>query len=408
MKMRRAAPRRPSAVIACVLTGLLAAAAAAGCGAPQAGIQALPAVTITAQPQLSVPVPSSGGTWAVVPMGKSGTNLFWELFMQPAGTARWALATPPGVADNGGLIAAAGGGQWLTAGFRPSQRLTFSPLAATANAGRTWSALPGVLPAGLAADPDALAAGPGGKLLALTQVDGGTVYSSDGGRWAGFTTGASLARQPAARACGVSRLTAVTIAADGTPFAGAECRKSGTIGIFSFAGSSWQPTGPVLPPSLRSATVRVLRLTTATAGTASVLAASAGTRRWIIGAWAGGAPSGGAPAGGRAQHWTQTMPLEIGAAQVLTAAPGPEGELYVLLRSAGTNRLKMCQTQGSLWQCSSTVPAGTATIVPGAAGPAEALAVQGGQLTVWSETAGDHAWKVIQTINVSIPYGSAG
>ena len=51
---------------------------------------------------------ADGGTWAIVAMGgpAAGENQFWELLARPAGSTRWELVTPPGVADNGGLVAA--------------------------------------------------------------------------------------------------------------------------------------------------------------------------------------------------------------------------------------------------------------------------------------------------------------
>ena len=103
------------------------------------------------------------GTWAVVPMG--GSPAFWQLLRYPARGNGWSLVTPPGVADNGGLVLADLGGQSLVAGFRPSEDLAFSPLATTEDGGKTWS--PGILDAGLADVPDALAAGADGHLLAL-------------------------------------------------------------------------------------------------------------------------------------------------------------------------------------------------------------------------------------------------
>ena len=75
---------------------------------------------------------------------------FWQLFVRPATASRWSLVTPPGVADNGGLVAA-GGGTSLVVGFRPSQNLVFSPLATSTDAGRNWT--PGLLDAGLADTP---------------------------------------------------------------------------------------------------------------------------------------------------------------------------------------------------------------------------------------------------------------
>ena len=70
------------------------------------------------------------------------------------------------MADNGGLVAA-GGGAYLVAGFRPSQNLAFSPLATSTDTGRNWT--PGLLDAGLADTPGAIAVGPSGRTLALLQ-----------------------------------------------------------------------------------------------------------------------------------------------------------------------------------------------------------------------------------------------
>ena len=110
---------------------------------------------------LSAPLPAAmttgTGTWAVVPMGHLGDllNTFWQVFYRPNGGSRWALVTPPGVADNGGLVAHDEGAGSLTIGFQPSQNLLISPLAYTSDLGRTWS--PGLVPQPLARHPDALA-----------------------------------------------------------------------------------------------------------------------------------------------------------------------------------------------------------------------------------------------------------
>ncbi len=156
---QKAGPRRGAAALICA-AGILTA----GCGAVQAGH---PAVTPTvAPPSLTTSLVTTAGTWAVVPMG--GSPAFWQLVRYPAVGSRatgWSLVTPPGVADNGGLVLADLGGQSLVAGFRPSEDLVYSPLATTADAGRTWS--PGILDASLADVPDALAAGADGHLLAL-------------------------------------------------------------------------------------------------------------------------------------------------------------------------------------------------------------------------------------------------
>ena len=87
---------------------------------------------------LTTSIATVGSTWAVVVMGDpaSQSGAFWQLVTLPHGSTQWALVTPPGVADNGGLVAAAdpSAGPLLRVAFRPSQNLTFSPLASTSNA----------------------------------------------------------------------------------------------------------------------------------------------------------------------------------------------------------------------------------------------------------------------------------
>ena len=114
-----------------VVTALLIA----GCGSRPAS-QARPAAV--PPPQLATAVTTAAGTsWAIVVMGGSSSQHddFWQLFARPAGAAKWRQVTPAGVADNGGLVAGVTGTGTLVAGFRPSQELSFSPLAATADSG---------------------------------------------------------------------------------------------------------------------------------------------------------------------------------------------------------------------------------------------------------------------------------
>ena len=96
---------------------------------------------------------------------------FWQVFVRPTATGGWRQVTPPGVADNGGLVVASPGSGSLVTAFRPSQHLTYTPLAASTDNGANWSSA-GPLNASLASAADALAAGPNGQLMALTS--GGT------------------------------------------------------------------------------------------------------------------------------------------------------------------------------------------------------------------------------------------
>ena len=134
------AARVASASASVALAALLALAVTA-CGskaAPPTAATAGAGITI---PALTTSLAAPGGTgWAVVEMGGSAAqyNNFWELFSRTAG-GTWKLATPPGVASNGGLIAAVTGPGSLLTAFRPSQDLTFSPLALTPDGGAHWT-----------------------------------------------------------------------------------------------------------------------------------------------------------------------------------------------------------------------------------------------------------------------------
>src|SRR6201996_4379493 len=188
---------------------------------------------------------TSGATWATMPMGAAaGPNQFWELFTRPAGSPRWALHTPPDVATNGALVLA-GRGSTLLAGIRPSIDLTFSPIASTADGGRSWA--PGSPQTGLAGRPDALAAAPDGHLIADGQDNQISVLAPHGVTWSRLTSKNALA---GATGCGLTAVTAVAYTPTGTALAGGNCGQAGLAGIFARTGTGWQggrppPAGPL-------------------------------------------------------------------------------------------------------------------------------------------------------------------
>ena len=150
-----------AALLACA--GLACAGLIAGCGSHPAGVTGAGPQPPTAP--LSTSLITAQGAWAVAVVGgPDAGSEFWQLFFRPATSAHWSLVTPQGVADNGGMVAA-GGGAYLVVGFRPSQNLTFSPLATSTDTGRNWT--PGLLDARLADTPGAIAVGPSGRTLAL-------------------------------------------------------------------------------------------------------------------------------------------------------------------------------------------------------------------------------------------------
>ena len=191
-----ARPRRPGRRSAGTAALLAGAVLLAGCASPaRPGTSPPPAAA--AVPLATSMTAADGGTWAIVAMGgpAAGKNQFWELLARPAGSTQWELATPPGVADNGGLVASGGSGS-LTVAFRPSQGLTFSPLATTSDNGTTWGT--GLIDAPVAAAPDALADN-GLNMLAL--LSDGTIDQAGpaGTSWTRLAPPGAVATSPAGR-----------------------------------------------------------------------------------------------------------------------------------------------------------------------------------------------------------------
>ncbi len=309
--------------------------------------------------------------------------------------------TPPGVADNGGLVAAAGTGKSLTVGFRPSQYLTFSPLAATTTAGSSWTGLTAELPGGFAAVPDALAIQPNGNLVGLTATGGGTLYTStsEAANWSALTSRQKLAAGTAASACGVTALTAVTFTSSGTTLAGAACGHPGTAGVFaSSSGGTWQAAGPAVPAGLRGARVRVIRLTTTASGTSTLFTATEGGRTSVLAGWTHG----------HAANWSLSSPLAVGSGRVLTSGPGTGTEMYVLLHTATGTRLEVTAGPGQPWQELAGPPSGTAAVVLGPGLQVQALTTAGSKFTDWTSAPGAQSWTRGKTVTVSVPSGSSG
>jgi hypothetical protein len=390
------------------LAGLALAAAVAvalslgGCASvPSGRSDATPRPTPPAPlPGLATSLVTAGGTWATAVMGGSAAteNNFWQLFVRPAGSAAWRLATPPGVASNGGLVAAGLGGRSLLAGFRPSQDLVFSPLASTGDDGASWSS--GVLDADLANVPDALAAAPGGaRLLAL--LSGGRIDQAGraAATWSRLSSLRSLAASAAGRRCAVTRLTAVAFSPAGTPLAAGTCTRAGVAGIFAYTAGAWRAAGPVPPATVAGRPLQVLRLTTTAAGEVALLATTGpGSHQDLLAAWSRDG-----------LHWTVSAPLTgaaDGAAGAVRAAGFSAAGAAWVLRAGGQADTITSATAG--WQPLPTLPAHTALLSFAATSQQnmEALATFGSEFTVWS-LASSGTWRREQAISVPIQYGSS-
>ena len=354
--------------------------------APQAGTVPLSTSLVTAQ-----------GTWAIAVMGHpaSASNEFWQLFVRPAGASRWSLVTPEGVADNGGLVAA-GGSASLVVGFRPSQRLAYSPLATSTDTGRNWT--PGLLDAALADTPGALAIDPSGRALALLQdgtiTTAPTASAAAAGQWTSLTTRDALAASAPGRSCGLVGVTAVSFGPKKDPMAAGSCARPGAAGVFTDTGGTWRSAGLVLPGK---SPVQVLGLAATADGNVALLA----TGNSLLAAWWNGT------------RWTVSAPVTTGSVRAVGFGAG--GSAWLLL---GGGRAETISGAGGSWQALPPVPPGTvtlappgtATLAPGSTATGgdgyDALGVSGSKLTVWRLAQG--AWTQVQLITVPIAYGSSG
>jgi hypothetical protein len=381
---------RPWRAAAALAVALLAA----GCGSVSsrtaAGNSAAPVPL-----SLTTAVTGPGATWAAVPMGAaSGANLFWQLFMLPAGGSRWSLQTPPDIATNGALILAGQDGQGLITGERPSLDLTFSAITTTRDGGRDWATLPPT--SGLANVPDALAAAPDGHLITLGENHEVSVAGSAGAGWTTLTTGHALAATPAGRGCALTGLTAAAYTPGGSPLVAGTCGHPGTTGVFAYTGGTWHPAGPTLPASLAGQHVQVLRLSRTGSSDVALLAVGTGTPASLLAAWTS---DGG-------QHWSLSPGFKLGGSHPVSVTFGSGGATAVVLNG---NRGETLTGPGASWRALPALPAGrTVTLALPAAGTTDALAASGSTLTAWQLTGGSAKWARTQVIKVPIQYGSSG
>ena len=380
------------------LLPVLAGLTVAGCGssgAPQRPAALAPAIATP----LATVRRTSAGTWATVAMGRLGqaSNTFWQLFYRPAGSATWSNhVEATAVATNGGIVLASSGAS-LIAGVRPSDLLTFSPLIATGDGGRTWS--PGVLPSGLADRPGALADGAPGGSLALVGASGSEqVLSSAHGisSWSVSTTRAALADTEGGRACGLGAITAVAGSA-AAALAGGGCARPGVVGLFEDAGAGWRLDPAPVPAGFASQRIEVL----------GVERAGSALRAPLYLSGPGGA--GLAVAEQAAGAWHTTALLRLSASEQLTSyGPLAHGAFYALVAGAsGSQRLAVATGAAGAWEQLPAPPAGTATIAAGPGTALQALAVNETVLSVWDLAAGARAWSRGQVAHVAIEYGSS-
>jgi hypothetical protein len=369
----RASWRRPAwkrtAAVGGAVAGVLALAA---CGSSMSTSSSGYAPEVGSNSPLATSLATNGDSWAVIPM--AANPAFWEVFVRSATSATWRLVTPPGIADNGGLVAA-DAGSGLTVAVRPSQDLLFSALASTTDAGAKWSPGPPIN-AAVAASPDALAAS-GGDLVTL--LTNGTVETSAdaGSTWRVIAKPGAIASSAAGKSCGRVTVTSVTFGGSGTDvLAGGTCGTSGTTAIFSYSGGSWQRVS--LPVS-----GQLVRLTEGMA----LVRAKAGLTELTPTATA----------------WTASSPLPVASTIKASGTLAGGGAWVVLSDGSGAT----IAGPGQQWQLLPPLPAKTTVLAAGPDGSTEALVASGATLTVWQLAPLSTVWDKVQTVNVPIQYGSS-
>lgn len=371
-------------------TGAPASASYGPPGAPAAN----PAVAVP----LSGSVTTAATTWATVLMGKNDSNfdLFWQLFTLNPKTGRFGLVTPPGVADNGGLVVAtSSAGATALVGFNASQGLKFSPLALSDNRGKSWS--PGGLPNALFTAPSAVGLASSGKALSLVGTTNQQVLTRDGGltSWTTLTTKRALSATPAGQTCTIGTLEAVAFAPDATPLVGTSCRRPDTPGVFVDSDRQWHLADIPVPAALASAAFATVRLNT----TSALFAAVQKTTTNLVAAWE--------PAPDR--PWTLSPSLPIKSAKDLVASgTGPGGMQFVVVRSAGRLRAETIAGPDATWKALPTLPSHTATIAVSPNGQMNALSVDVTKLSIWTFNGTAKRWVQRQTITVPMVFGSSG
>jgi hypothetical protein len=384
-------PVRWIQIAAVVTTGMLAA----GCGSTRTALHTNAAADVPAVP-LDTSLATPGGTWATVVMGGSSAqhNNFWQVFNRSAGSTAWKLVTPPGTADNGGLVVAAGAGQSAITAFRPSQLLTYTPLSQTGDAGKSWSAL-GPLDTALASTPGSLAIRPGGSgLLALAANGAGQETAAGDANWTTLVSARTLAATPAGRECGLRALTAAAYTPSGLPMLAGACSHPGTAGIFFEEDGTWQLAMTAVPADLASGDIKVLRLVTTGSETTALLETDSDGHAAVFAAWSAG--------GGT---WTMSAPLPLSGAGLASTSFGPGGEAAVLTTRGVAY---VITSAGDPWHALAALPPGTATVALDGGDQADALAVHDSTLTVWHIPAGGTVWTRAEVISVPIEYGSSG
>ena len=365
-------------------------------------VASAPAQASSTAPMVSA-VSTSSDSWVTFPMGdlSDPDNTFWELFHATPNSPGWSLVTPPGVADNGGLVASASAGA-VVVGVVPSGLLRFSPLAESAHGGSSWA--PVFLPGALAPLPDALAyaaSSPGG---AIALLNGDRALSGPAGltSWSSLVTAAALRR--VAPGCGVDELDGATLLPTGAPLIATGCLRGGQVGLFTRTATTWRRLPLTLGGALRGTVTTVVRVQSTAAATTVLVLASRGGRHSLSALW----QSGAAP-------WVVGRSLTLGSGvSIRSTAVNAAGDVAVLLGGrTGSRPVAVEIPPAGQWNQLPRLPHRTVALAMPAGTPipagseVDAFTVVGNALGVFSLTPSGTSWGRIQSSQIPLAYGSS-
>jgi hypothetical protein len=288
----------------------------------------------------------------------------------------------------------------------PSQDLTFSPLAVSRDGGKHWS--PSLLPSGLVAAASALAAGPDGRLLALTRA-GVQLSGPNGTGWNALVKTKALAASPAGRSCGLTGLTAVAFGSAGAPLLAGACSHPGVTGIFFQSGGQWRLAGLKPPAGFAGRPVTVVQLTSTAPGKLTALLA-AGPTPAGTGAGTGTAQDLAAAWLGDGQPWTTSAPLPLGGRKLVSTTAGSGGSAGVILSGgrAAVIRPASPSTTAAAWTPLPALPDAAADLVLGPGRQVSVLTAGRTTVTTWLLGKTGTSWSPGQKLTIPVPFGSSG
>jgi hypothetical protein len=393
--------RRLVAVVAAIVLGLIGSVvitASPGSASPNGPVVA----------PLSSAFSQGDDAWLVVPMGHLSDflNTFWQLFVRTPTDDGWVTVTPPGVADNGGLVVTDGPDGGLLAGFLANQDLTFSPLSLTTDAGHTWTAV--YFPQSLAKVPDAIGGSTAGVSFGLGRSGRGSLLGtgtqpSPLSSWHSVITAGRLGRSAAGIRCGVEQLTATAVASNGAPLVGASCARPGIVGLFAVGPAGVKAVTFSRSPIVADATISVLRLVPTSAGIALLLAAQERSGRTaLVAGWLSDP--------GKTAVVSAPLPVGFGSS-LLASGTTPGGGLFVLLQPPNRSSPELADIPAPgagqpAWDVPPSPPRGTLGVAF-SPGRIDAVTVHFSTLIDYVFDQSSSTWVRSQVVQVPIQYGSS-